>query len=154
MALLLCRRRKEAVVYEGGSLRRDACGLTVDDWACFLGDSLCGYSGPILLWWALVGKPTDDGAEAMSGYPFPDLLAALAADARVLAELSSSSIRDDVRALAPALRNLYRRIDAAAEIAHRLEANPDEIKRHAAVRAESSRQPALPSLEVDSLRAR
>jgi hypothetical protein len=100
---------------------RDAFGLTRDDWWSFLGDGPEFYSGPALLWWALVGSTLDHGPNAMSDGPLPELLSSILGDVRALATLASTSQDDDVQALAPALENLCRRIATAAEIATRLQ---------------------------------
>jgi hypothetical protein len=56
----------------------------------------------------------------MSYGPMPELLTAIAGDAHALAMLAEASEAEDVRVLAPALENLYRRIAAAAEMATRV----------------------------------
>ena len=102
---------------EDAFAERDACGLTLDDWASFLGLTLDTYTGPALLWWALAG--IRQGVNLMHPNPSPDLLTSVARDAYALATLAASSQQEDVRALGPALHNLHRRIEAAAEIARR-----------------------------------
>jgi hypothetical protein len=107
---------------------RDAFGLTSDDWMSFLGYGPEYYSGPAMLWWALAGVAEDqEGPCIMREHPFLTLLTSVASDARALATLASSSHQDDVRALAPALHNLHRRITTAAQIAVRMDdLNEDE----------------------------
>src|SRR5262249_55479171 len=112
-------RRERAVSKDHDAFaERDAFGLTEDDWASYLGHGPEHYSGPALLFWALGGR-TVEGAGAMKRRPFPDILASIEADARVLAELASTSLDTAVRSLGPALRNLHRRIAATAEMAVR-----------------------------------
>ena len=100
---------------------RDAFGLTADDWASFLGNGPSYYTGPALLWWALSGIPGGEGPTMVVRNPFPELLISLAAEAKALVMLSDTSQHDSVRAFSPGLKNLYRRMAAAAEIAVRLE---------------------------------
>ena len=107
---------------------RDGFGLTLDDWASFLGLTPDTYTGPALLWWALAG--TNQGVNLMHPNPFPDLLNSLASDARALATLATSSQQNDVRALAPALHNLHRRLVTAAEMARRAHDLAEDDRRH------------------------
>ena len=107
---------------------RDGCGLTLDDWASFLGLTPDTYTGPALLWWALAG--TNQGVNLVHPNPFPDLLTSVASDARALATLASSSQQNDVRALAPSLHNLHRRLTAAAEMARRAHDLAEDDRRH------------------------
>ena len=99
---------------------RDPFGLTADDWLSFLGHGPEHYTGPALLWWALVGGGAPSKG-LMKAHAFSDLLISLAADASALATLATSSRDPPVRALAPALTNLHHRIAAAAEIAYRID---------------------------------
>jgi hypothetical protein len=116
-------------VNEDAFAERDGCGLTLDDWVSFLGLTPDTYTGPALLWWALAGiRP---GVNLMHPNPFPDLLISVASDARALATLAASSQQDDVRALAPALHNLHRRIATAAEIASRTKDLEEDDRRMA-----------------------
>lgn len=130
---------------------RDAFGLTADDWASFFGLSPEFYTGPALLWWALAdGTNDDDGPYAVSETPLPDLLSAIAGDARALGTLASSSLEDDVQALAPALKNLHRRIAAAAEIALRMQELEEDEGR--GPRADPAPPGAPPSPDVPGRR--
>jgi hypothetical protein len=131
-------------VNEDAFAERDACGLTLDDWASLLGFRLDTYTGPALLWWALAGI-SGNGVGAVSANPFPDLLTSVAGDARALARLASSSEQEDVRALAPALHNLHRRIATAAEIARRAK-DLEQDDRRMAREASPARDP--PNSEV------
>jgi hypothetical protein len=117
-------------VNEDAFAERDACGLTQEDWASLLDFGLDTTTGPALLWWALAGR-SRNGVDAVNAAPFPDLLTSLAGDARALATLASSSGQEDVRALAPALHNLHRRIATAAEIAHRAKDLEEDDRRTA-----------------------
>jgi hypothetical protein len=107
---------------------RDGCGLTLDDWASFLGLTPDTYTGPALLWWALAGGK--QGVNLMHPNPFPDLLTSMASDTHALATLATSSQQNEVRALAPALHNLHRRLLAAAEMARRAYDLAEDDRRH------------------------
>jgi hypothetical protein len=131
-------------VNEDAFAERDAFGLTEDDWASLLGFGLDTCTGPALLWWALGGSPRK-GGYAMIATPFPDLLISLAGEACALAMLTSSSSQEEVRALAPALQNLHRRLATAAEIARRAK-DLEEDDRRMAREAPAARDP--PSSEV------
>ena len=115
---------------EDAFAERDACGLTQDDWASLLGFRLDTTTGPALLWWALAGS-SRPGRYAVSATAFPDLLTSLAGDARALAALASSAVQGDVRELGPALHNLHRCLEAAAEIAHRAKELEEDDRRMA-----------------------
>ena len=115
---------------EDAFAERDACGLTLNDWASLLGFGLDTTTGPALLWWALAGS-SRQGGYAVSATSFPDLLTSLAGDARALATLASSAVQADVRELAPALHNLHRRIATAAEIACRAKDLEEDDRRTA-----------------------
>ena len=115
---------------EDAFAERDACGLTLEDWASLLDFGLDTYTGPALLWWALAGIARNGGRYPVNANPFPDLLASVAGDARALAMLASSSGQEDVRALAPALHNLHRRLATAAEIAQRAHDLEGDDRRH------------------------
>jgi hypothetical protein len=109
-----------------GRPSRDACCLKDDDWRSLLGFSRSLYSGPAMLWWALVGNPSREGGNTMSGHPLSDLLTALAVDMNALAALASASREESMRALGAGLSNLHRHMEVAAEIALRL----DELEAH------------------------
>src|ERR1051325_1021512 len=94
--------RKELRVNEYPFAERDGCGLTLDDWASFLGLTPDTFTGPALLWWALAGGK--QGVNLMHPNPFPDLLTSMASDTHALATLATSSQQNEVRALAPARR--------------------------------------------------
>jgi hypothetical protein len=131
-------------VNEDAFAERDAFGLTLEDWASLLDLGLDTTTGPALLWWALAGS-SSKGGYAVTANPFPDLLASVAGDARALATLASSSAQEDVRALAPALQNLHRRLATAAEIACRAR-DLEEDDRRMGRQAPAARDP--PSSEV------
>jgi hypothetical protein len=131
-------------VNEDAFAERDACGLTLEDWASLLGFGLDTTSGPALLWWALAGS-SRKGGYAVSATAFPDLLTSLAGDARALATLASSAAQADVRELAPALANLHRRLAAAAEMARRAKDLEEDDRRMA---REAVPAPDPPNSEV------
>jgi hypothetical protein len=109
--------------HEDAFADRDGCGLSADDWTSFINGSAEFYSGPAVLWWALAGSP-EHGGVVMSA-SLSDLLGSLADDAGALAALSASSNEPPVRALGAGLGNLHRRMEAATEIARRLESDED-----------------------------
>ena len=129
---------------EDAFAERDACGLTLEDWASLLDFHLDTYTGPALLWWALAG--IKKGVNLMNPNPLPDLLTAVASDAQALAMLASSSMQEDVRALAPTLQNLHRRLATAVEIARRAKDLEEDDRRTA--REALPACPPPPSSEV------
>src|SRR5829696_8624496 len=84
-----------------------------------------------MLFWALAGGDGEQGVHAMIRSPLPNLLSAIALDARALATLTRSSRTEDVKVLAPSLDSLYRRIATAAEISLRKQ----ELEQHEGDRA-------------------
>ena len=113
---------------ENAFAERDGCGLTLDDWASFLGLTPDTYTGPALLWWALAG--IGQGVNLMQPNPLPALLTSMAGDAHALATLATSSQHADVRALGPALTNLHRHLVTAVEIARRAHDLEEDDRRH------------------------